>query len=97
MQDGQYKQALRLCHLLIHELAKIDDKALTMEAHVIEARIYKDLEDITKAKVFVKSEFNLTFQSALTACKMAASTIYVDAATQADIDLLSGEIYVLFT
>ena len=27
---------------------------------------------------------------------MAASTIYVDAATQADIDLLSGEIYVIF-
>lgn len=33
-------------------------------------------------------------QSSLTACKMTASSIYVDAPTQADIDILSGVIYV---
>lgn len=51
-QDRQYRQALNLCGYLIRELAKIDDKALSMEVHVTEARIYKDLNDITKAKVF---------------------------------------------
>lgn len=51
-QDRQYRQALNLCGYLIRELAKIDDKALSMEVHVTEARIYKDLNDITRAKVF---------------------------------------------
>lgn len=50
-QDHQYRQALNLCGYLIRELAKIDDKALSMDVHVTEARIYKDLNDITKAKV----------------------------------------------
>lgn len=34
-------------------------------------------------------------QSSLTACKMAATSIYVDPSTQAEIDMLSGIIYVL--
>ena len=54
-QDKQYRQALTLCSHLLRELAKIDDKALTMEVHVTEARIYKDLNDITRAKVRMNS------------------------------------------
>ncbi|KAK8818200.1 hypothetical protein WA556_006021 [Blastocystis sp. ATCC 50177/Nand II] len=79
--DKQYRNALNLCGFLLRELARIDDKSLTMEVHITEARVYKDLNDITKAK------------SSLTACKMAATSIYVDVPTQAEIDLLSGEIY----
>jgi hypothetical protein len=33
-------------------------------------------------------------QASLTACKMAATSIYVDPPTQADIDMLSGIVYV---
>lgn len=51
-QDKQYRRALTLCGHLIRELAKIDDKSLIMEVHITEARIYKDLNDITRAKVF---------------------------------------------
>ena len=53
MKSEEYRQALTLCSHLLRELAKIDDKALTMEVHVTEARIYKDLNDITRAKVGV--------------------------------------------
>ena len=79
--DKQYRRSLVLCNHLIRELTKIDDKSLIMEVHITEARVYKDLNDITRAK------------SSLTACKMAASSIYVDAPTQAEIDVLSGIIY----
>lgn len=51
-QDKQYRRSLTLCGHLIRELAKIDDKSLIMEVHITEARIYKDLNDITRAKVF---------------------------------------------
>ena len=47
----QYRNALNLCGFLLRELARIDDKSLTMEVHITEARVYKDLNDITKAKV----------------------------------------------
>lgn len=57
-QNKQYRQSLNLCNYLIRELAKIDDKSLTMEVHVIEARVYKDLNDITKAKVPSPSIFH---------------------------------------
>lgn len=66
-----------------------------MEVHITEARIYKDLNDITKAKVTLEWYIMIS-QSSLTACKMAATSIYVDAPTQADIDLLSGVIYVSY-
>lgn len=66
-----------------------------MELHVTEARIYKDLNDTIKAKVG-PSVLDLTRQSSLTACKMASTSIYVDPLTQADIDMLSGIVYVPF-
>ena len=93
IQDKQYRPALNLCGFLIRELAKIDDKSLTMELHVTEARIYKDLHDITKAKVRLYLCF-LIRQSSLTACKMASLSIYVDPRTQAEIDMLNGIVYV---
>lgn len=50
-QSKQYTESMNLLVYLIRALTQIDDKAMLIECYLIQANIYHDLMDYTKAKV----------------------------------------------
>lgn len=46
-----YKQALVLIESLLKELRRLDDKMILTEVHLLESRLYRGLNNFTKAKV----------------------------------------------
>ncbi|GMI25972.1 hypothetical protein TeGR_g7167, partial [Tetraparma gracilis] len=80
-KQGEFGDAIRLVNDLLAELKKLDDKALLVEAHLVEAKIYHGLRNVPKAK------------AALTASRTAANSIYVAPLLQADIDRMSGTLH----
>mmetsp|Transcript_17513 Transcript_17513/g.29535 ORF Transcript_17513/g.29535 Transcript_17513/m.29535 type:complete len:512 (-) Transcript_17513:111-1646(-) len=81
LQQQQPSLALELVDKLLVELKKLDDKQMLTEAHLTEARIYHNLQNIPKAK------------ASLTASRSAANAIYVVPLLQAEIDEMSGTLH----
>uniref|UniRef100_A0A7S1C045 PCI domain-containing protein n=1 Tax=Corethron hystrix TaxID=216773 RepID=A0A7S1C045_9STRA len=75
---GDYENALDLIGKLLEELKRLDDKALLVEAHLVESRVLHALRNIGKSK------------SSLTSSRAAANAIYVAPSLQASIDSMSG-------
>ena len=76
----RYNDALELLKRLLHEIKKLDDKALQVEIQLIESQVFHALENIPKSK------------ASLTAVKTASHSIYVAPQTQACVDMMSGVI-----
>jgi len=78
---GEYDEALVLIGALLEELKRLDDKALLVEAHLVESRVLHALRNVGKSK------------SSLTASRAAANAIYVAPSLQASIDSMSGVLH----
>ena len=74
-------QAIELIVPLIAGLKKLDDKALLVEAHLVEAKVHHGLRNLPKAK------------AALTSSRTAANAIYVQPNLQSQIDSMSGVLH----
>ncbi|KAJ1407747.1 hypothetical protein B484DRAFT_337157 [Ochromonadaceae sp. CCMP2298] len=81
LQQNKATEALTLIDKLLVELKKLDDKQMLTEAHLTEARIYHNLQNVPKAK------------SSLTASRSSANAIYVVPLLQAEIDEMSGVLH----
>ncbi|KAK8813095.1 hypothetical protein WA158_002687 [Blastocystis sp. Blastoise] len=77
-ENKQYSSSMDILLYLIKCLTQIDDKALLIDCYLLQANIFHDLLDYTKAK------------SCLTQAKMLLSNVYIEPLTQCSIDLLSG-------
>jgi len=81
LQQKKPIEALEMVDKLLVELKKLDDKQMLTETHLLESRIYHDLQNIPKSK------------SSLTASRSAANSIYVVPLLQAEIDEMSGVLH----
>jgi 26S proteasome regulatory subunit N6 len=78
LDQGAYTRALKIIVELGREVKKLDDKALLVEIHLIESRLFQALKNIPKAK------------GALTASRSSAASIYLAPTLQAEIDQQAG-------
>jgi len=79
--QNKFSEALELIVPLIAGLKKLDDKALLVEAHLVEAKVHHGLRNLPKAK------------AALTSSRTAANAIYVQPSLQSEIDSMSGVLH----
>ncbi|KAI9568264.1 PCI domain-containing protein [Boletus coccyginus] len=77
----QFKAALARIDALLTELKKLDDKMILTEVHLLESRVYRGVNNFTKAK------------AALTSARTAANSIYCPPHLQAALDLQSGVLH----
>jgi len=78
LDTENYRPALTLIDSLLKELRRLDDKVILTEVHLLESRVYRGLNNLTKAK------------TALTSARTAANAIYCPPPLQAQLDLQSG-------
>lgn len=70
--------AIQLIDTLLTELKRLDDKLVLTEVHLLESRVYRNIENLPKSK------------AALTSARTAANSIYCPPHLQAHLDLQSG-------
>lgn len=76
----KYAEGLKIIDNVLYEVRKLEDMLLLVDINLVATKIYLALENVPKAK------------ASLTAVKTAATTVNLQPAVQADIDLLSGYI-----
>eukprot|EP00826_Nyctotherus_ovalis_P002584 TRINITY_DN10521_c0_g1_i1.p1 TRINITY_DN10521_c0_g1~~TRINITY_DN10521_c0_g1_i1.p1 ORF type:complete len:355 (+),score=142.29 TRINITY_DN10521_c0_g1_i1:184-1248(+) len=76
----KYAEGLKVIDNVLYEVRKLEDMLLLVDINLVATKIYLALENVPKAK------------ASLTAVKTAATTVNLQPAVQADIDLLSGYI-----
>lgn len=81
LERKQYPEALELIASLLHEVRRMDDRALLLEVQLLETRLHHALRNLPKAR------------AALTAARATANAIYVPPALQGEIDMLAAIIY----
>eukprot|EP01062_Namystynia_karyoxenos_P074244 TRINITY_DN71110_c0_g1_i1.p1 TRINITY_DN71110_c0_g1~~TRINITY_DN71110_c0_g1_i1.p1 ORF type:complete len:484 (+),score=240.04 TRINITY_DN71110_c0_g1_i1:97-1548(+) len=74
----RYPEALQIINALLREVRRLDDKAMLVDVHVLESRVFYALKNQSKAK------------AGLVAARTAAHTIYIPPLVQAEIDMQSG-------
>uniref|UniRef100_A0A8C8K1Z6 PCI domain-containing protein n=1 Tax=Oncorhynchus tshawytscha TaxID=74940 RepID=A0A8C8K1Z6_ONCTS len=77
----RYQEALALGTQLLHELKKMDDKALLVEVQLQESKTYHALSNLPKAR------------AALTSARTTANGIYCPPKLQAALDMMSGIVH----
>ncbi|KLO18671.1 proteasome regulatory particle subunit [Schizopora paradoxa] len=70
--------AIQLIDTLLTELKRLDDKLVLTEVHLLESKVYRNIENLPKSK------------AALTSARTAANAIYCPPYLQAQLDLQSG-------
>ncbi|KAL7715952.1 Proteasome regulatory subunit [Entamoeba marina] len=75
---NQHSRALTLVTDLIKNAKKMDDKLLSVELQLLEAKIHRKVKNITKAR------------GAMTGARVDANSIYIPPTLQGELDLLSG-------
>jgi 26S proteasome regulatory subunit N6 len=76
----KYTEGLKIIENVLYEVRKLEDMLLLVDINLVATKIHLALENVPKAK------------ASLTAVKTAATTVNLQPAVQADIDLLSGYI-----
>ncbi|KAJ7623346.1 PCI-domain-containing protein [Roridomyces roridus] len=74
----QYRPALAIIEGLLTELKRLDDKLILTEVHLLESKVYRGVNNITKAK------------AALTSARTSAASIYTPPPLQSALDIQSG-------
>lgn len=71
-------KALALLASLIRELRKLDDRALMVDCHLVESKVYYSIRNVSKSR------------ASLVAARTTSNAIYCPPLAQAEIDLQSG-------
>ncbi|KAJ7074469.1 proteasome regulatory particle subunit [Mycena amicta] len=73
-----YRPALNIIESLLTELKRLDDKLILTEVHLLESKVYRGVNNITKAK------------AALTSARTSGASIYTPPPLQSALDIQSG-------
>nr|ACI16036.1 proteasome regulatory non-ATPase subunit 6 [Bodo saltans] len=75
---GDARESLQTINSLLREVRRLDDRALLVDIHLLESRVYYSIKNISKSR------------AALVAARTNANSIYCPPLAQAEIDMQSG-------